>query len=426
MLAGSNDSVESPQTTTGPIDPTWSPGLDPSASPGDLPRTPDGRINRTRTSVGTENSPIAPGPHPGVTDTTITVCYLVPLTGASPVPTDWEKGVNVYWEHLASKGGIHGRNVQLLVKDTESDPATAKARARDCINEQAFVYLIMDRTYVEATVVKFLNDENLPHVLIVPLGAKELKKGGRWTNTFGAVMGVEEQGRLIADYFTTGDLKGKRPAVVRDDAPDTVPGTEAMRARLKEKGVALVAEERIDPNGNDYSSTVLNLKRANAEVVWVYAAPVTIIKIAQQAQAAAYLPIWFACAPSWNFNQVLQIGNSDGAMKNARAFSPWSSLSSPAVDEFKAVYRARYNQEPDDIGVVGWGFGEVLTAALQAAGRDLGHDTLRAAFQNLHATPKIWAPLDFGPGVRIGSNVIMEFREAGDHWEQVGTFRNTF
>ncbi|MFA5787214.1 MAG: ABC transporter substrate-binding protein, partial [Actinomycetota bacterium] len=391
----------------------------PSA-PGGAPSTGSvgsstGQTSDLAGSTGTGTAQVDAGPHPGVTDTEIALCYLVPLTGASPVPTDWKKGVTAYWENVKKKGGIHGRNIKLIVKDTGSEVETALSEARNCINEKAFSFLIMDRTPVEAAALKFLNDQGVPGVMIVPIGNPGLEPGGDWVNVFGVVAGVKTQGRLIADYFTTGDLAGKRLAVAREDAQDTVPATEAFKARLADKGVKPVAEEKLDPQGNDFSAAVLSLSRAKAEVVWVYTTPVVMIKLAQQAAATGYRPIWFACAPSWNFNQVLQVGNAGGAMKGARAFSPWIALSSPGAEEFKAVYRQMYNEEPDDIGIIGWGYGEVFHAALQAAGRDLSHSTFRAAFQSLSATPKIWAPLRFGPGVRVGSDYVMEFREAGDH-----------
>lgn len=364
------------------------------------------------------------GPKPGVTTTEISVCYLVPLTGAAPVPTTWDKGANLYWDWLKKKSGINGRNIKLTVKDTTSDTATALARARECINEKAFTFVTLDRFEVEAVVGKFLNSQKIPNVLVQ---APPSASGADQTNTFVVTIDHVVQGKLIADYFTSGDLKGKKYAVVRENVADLVPGADAFKNEVKARGGQVVADETIDGQGNDFSSTVLKLSGSGAQVVWVYAAPTPMVKLAQQSQAAGYHPTWFANSISWAFDTAAQVGNAAGALDGARAFSSWVSLSSPAAAQYKAAYREQYPSEtPDDIGLVGWGIGDVLGAALQGAGRDLGHNTFRASFQNLNISPQTWAPQQFGAGVRVGARSVIEFKIAGDHWEQVGAFRSSF
>jgi hypothetical protein len=114
-------------------------------------------------------------------------------------------------------------------------------------------------------------------------------------------------------------------------------------------------------------------------------------------------------------------------LDNARAFSSWVSPASPAANTYKSA-NEEFNPglPPDDIGVLAWGVAEVLGAGLDAAGKDLGFNTFRAGFQSLTFTPQVWAPQRFGPGVRIGTRSVIEFRVAGDHWNQVGGFRTSF
>lgn len=372
---------------------------------------------------GGQPAPTDPGPRPGVTKDTIRICYLVPLTGAAPVPTSWKDGAELYWKYLKQKGGIHGRNIDLETKDTTSDTATALARARDCINDKRFTFVTLDRFEVEAAVGQFLNSKGIPNMLVQ---APPRASGPDQKNTFVTTIDHVTQGRLIADYFMSGDLKGKRYAVVRENVQDLVPGVNAFKEELKRKGGQFVREETIEGKQNDFSSTVLALSNAKADAVWVYAAPEPMIKLAQQSQAAQYHPVWFANSISWAFDDAAQVGNANGALDGARAFSSWVSVSSPAANHYKAAYREIVGGEPDDIGLVGWGVGEVLAAALDRAGKDLGYNTFRASFQSLNFTPEVWAPQSFGPGARFGTRSVIEFRISGDHWNQVGTFRSSF
>lgn len=376
-------------------------------------------------TTGPTSGPVDPGPRPGVTNTTIKVCYLVPLTGAAPVPTNWRDGANAYWEYLKTKGGINGRNVQLTIIDTESDVATARAGARDCINSKMFTVVTLDRFEVESAVGTYLNSQGMPNLLVQ---APPSATGSDQRNTFVTTIDHRLQGKLIADYFTAGDLKGKRYAVVREDVKDLIPGTQAFKNELAARGGTFAGEERVDGNANDFSATVLKLKNDyRADVVWFYGAPTPMIKLAQQSQAAAYHPVWFANSISWAFDTAAQVGNANGALSGARAFSSWVAVTSAAASQYKTEYRRQHpNDTPDDIGLVGWGVGETLGAALKAAGPSLGWNTFRSAFQSLQFSATTWAPLAFGTGDRYGATKVVEFRISGDHWNQAGTFRGSF
>lgn len=398
-------------------------GENPTTGPTVGPGEPTGGPSTRQPSI-----PVNAGPRPGVTATEINVCVLVPLTGASPIPTSWDKGANLYWDYLRKQGrSIFGRYVKLNVKDTESQVASALAAARECIAEKAFSFFTLDRLDVSRAVTQFLHDQGFPNVAFQNGGVLETSKGASQTNTFQINIGLLAQGRLVADYMMTGDLAGKRYAIVHEDNKENEEFTAALRGRMRERGTDVVTEETIDGQGNDYSSTVLRLKNADADVVFVASAPTPFIKLAQQSQGAAYHPTWVGAAGWWCYNTVAQVGNSNGAMEGARSFSTWVALSSPAANEYKAAYKAMYpNETADDIGLVSWGIGEVLEAALRAAGPNLGHNTLRAALQSLKVTPKTWSPQSFTPGSRIGSNKVLEFRIEGDHWKQVGGYRSSF
>lgn len=399
--------------------------LQPTSGPGG-PTGPEGP--GTVQSPRTPSGPIAPGPAPGVTATEIKVCVLVPLTGASPIPTSWDKGANLYWDYMRKQGrSIYGRYVKLIVKDTESQVASMLAAARECIAEKAFAFFTLDRLDVSRAATQFLHDQGFPNVTFQNGGILETAAGAKQTNTFQINIGLLAQGRLVADYMMAGDLAGKRYAVVHEDNKENEEFTSALRGRLRQRGTDVVTEETIDGQGNDFSSTVLRLRQANAEVVFVASAPTPFIKLAQQSQASTYHPIWIGGAGWWCYNTVAQVGNANGAMDGARSFSTWVALSDPAANEYKAAYKAMYpNETADDIGLVSWGIGEVLEAGLRAAGPNLGHNTLRAALQSLKVTPKTWSPQSFSAGSRIGSNKVLEFRIDGTQWKQVGKYRSSF
>ena len=114
------------------------------------------------------------------------------------------------------------------------------------------------------------------------------------------------------------------------------------------------------------------------------------------------------------------------ALAGARAFSPWLPLSDPRTNTYKQAYQAQTGQTPDDLGIVGWGVGEIVGAGIQNAGKALGQNNFRAAMQALKYAPDIWAPLTFGAGVREGANVVAVLKAGNGHWDLDRDFSSSF
>jgi hypothetical protein len=119
------------------------------------------------------------------------------------------------------------------------------------------------------------------------------------------------------------------------------------------------------------------------------------------------------------------------ALRGARAFSPWLPLTDPRTNTYQAAYRSEYpNQMPDDLGLVGWGIGEIVGEGIRRTGKQLGQNSFRATMQGLNYKADLWAPVTFGPGVREGANAVAVLRVAdgasADHWELESDFASGF
>jgi ABC-type branched-subunit amino acid transport system substrate-binding protein len=69
---------------------------------------------------------------PGVTDTTIKLGSLVDLTAVfAPLSKSLVQGTQLYWEEQNAAGGVCGRKIELVVKDTSYDPQKAVSAYRE-------------------------------------------------------------------------------------------------------------------------------------------------------------------------------------------------------------------------------------------------------------------------------------------------------
>jgi branched-chain amino acid transport system substrate-binding protein len=350
----------------------------------------------------------------GVTDTTIKLGYLLPLTGAAPVPNNVDTGTKVYWKYVNGKGGINGRTVlDPIIEDTGSSGTQAVDKAKKLIEtDKVFVIVVLDRLEIQEQVGKYLDDRKFPNIEVQT--PANLNPAQAWT--FGVTIDHAVQGALVADYFVKV-LHADKTALVYENTPALAPGRDAFKAELKKLGAPDPYVSAIDGKGTDFSTQAQEIGTRKPGAVWLYMAPEPAAKVANQTDALWH-PTWFANSISWNFDLIFATGKT--AFRGARAFSPWVALSDPRTATYQQAYRDQ-GGTPDDTGLVGWGIAEIAAEGLRRPGRALGQNAFRVAMQAMNYRPDIWAPIAFGPGVREGANVISVLKAdtdtgAPDHW----------
>jgi branched-chain amino acid transport system substrate-binding protein len=373
-------------------------------------------------TVTTSARAVDPGSTTGITATTIKIGVLVPITGAAPIPSQFDKGVRAYYDDLNRKGGLGGRKIDVVIEDTTSSASVGKTRAQKLIEQdKVFAIVVLDRLENQKAIGEYLESRHVPNIE-VQTPPDLAKSSAAWT--FGITIDHVVQGKLIADYFVRV-LKASKVAVVQENTPILDPGRKAFTDEIGALGAKVVFERSIDGQGNDYSSEALGLSQSGSTATWLYMAPTPAAKLTNQADALGYHPVWFANSISWAFDLIFTVGPK--ALMGARAFSPWLPLSDPRTQPYQQAYRAGNNNEtPDDIGIVGWGVGEIVVEGLRRAGPRLGQNTFRDSLQHLRFRPDLWAPLSFAPGVRQGANVVAVLKEQGGKWTLEHDFTDRF
>jgi branched-chain amino acid transport system substrate-binding protein len=363
----------------------------------------------TVTTVGSGIT--GPGPTPGVTDTEIKIGYLLPITGAAPIPVQFDRGVNAYWSYINARNGIGGRKVKVIIEDTQSQAEVGKDKAKKLIEEDhVFAVVVLDRLENQQAIGEYLNSRKVPNIEIQT--PANLAPDQIWT--FGVTIDHAVQGKLVANYFVKV-LGAKKVGIVSENTPTLDPGRNEFTTEIKALGAEVAYAKTVEGQQNDFSNEALALSNSGATAVWLYMAPTTAAALANQADATGFHPTWFANSISWAFDLTFAVGPK--SLKGARAFSPWLPLADPRTDTYKQAYtKQNPGVTPDDLGLVGWGVGQIVAKGLEDAKPRLGQNSFREAMQHLHFRPDIWAPLAFDDGVREGANFVAVLKEDGGHW----------
>jgi branched-chain amino acid transport system substrate-binding protein len=365
-------------------------------------------------SVSTTTSvslPEGAGRTTGVTDDEIKIGYLLPITGAAPIPSRFDKGVNAYWDFVNAQGGIDGRRVTVVIEDTQSQAEVGKDKAKKLVeDDEVFAVVVLDRLENHEAIGRYLNERQVPTISVQ--STADMPDDEIWN--FNVTIDQGLQGTVIADYFVK-ELGLEKVGVLRESPPALDPGVEAFEQEVNELGAEVVISRAIEGQATDFLNEALALSESGAEAVWLYMAPLPAAKIANQSNDAGFHPIWFANSISWAFDLTFAVAPE--ALQNAHAFSPWLPLSDPRTATYQEQYRANNNGEtPDDLGIIGWGLGEIIGEGLRQAGPELGQNSFRDAMQHLEFAPDVWVPLAFDDGVREGANQVAVLAEGDGRW----------
>jgi ABC-type branched-subunit amino acid transport system substrate-binding protein len=308
----------------------------------------------------------------------------------------------------------------VVVDDTQSSASVGKDKAKQLIEQdKVFLIIVLDRLENQQAIGAYLNGRSFPNLEIQT--PANLPADQTWT--FGVTIDHAVQGKLIADYFVKV-LHANKAAVVYENTPTLSPGRDAFTQEMKALGGSVAYSQAIDGQANDFSNQALGLKQSGAAATWLYMAPTPAAKLVNQAYLDGYHPIWFANSISWAFNLTFVVAPT--ALAGARAFSPWLPLSDPRTNTYQQAYQASFHQAPDDLGLVGWGVGEIAGEAIRRTGKALGQNAFRNTMQHLNYKPDLWAPLSFTDGVREGANVVAVLKESGGRWVLEHDFTSSF
>jgi ABC-type branched-subunit amino acid transport system substrate-binding protein len=316
-----------------------------------------------------------PADRTGVDETTIRIGIHAPVTGAAPFPQSaFEQSNNLYWKYLAEKGGVHGRNVQVVFRDDKYNPTDAVQACREMVEkEKVFLIIGFAGTDQIAACARYAESVNVPY-----FSGGTTEDGLSGLNRYFAISPTYDQQSTMLAQLMKNRIKKTKVAIVVIETPALNATVRSItNAVMKVGGLQIVRSSRIGKYAGDAEllAEAQQLRNSGAEIVYVIAAPIPFIKLATNAQAQAYTPTWVGPGTTNGFHVVAQAGCP--AISNAKFLSPFPQLD--AIDDldpdYKPAYRRYVGNNPDDIGILNWGMNKTVHQMLAATGRDLSRQS---------------------------------------------------
>ena len=348
---------------------------------------------------------------PGVTDDTIKIALMVPLTGpaGATVGPGMSAGAQAVWKEVNEAGGIHGRKIEWVEEDTGCTaeigiPGVKKAihdhqvfmlASGGCSNEILSYRDIVIENGVPFSVWGATNDKITmqPNCCIFRTSLRAGYEGVLQADFARSIPGAERFA-IIAQHDAWGQAK-----------------YDGVMAKLTEYGITPVADEEMNPEAADATPQALRISKANPDVIItdLYPKPTTVFLRAAHQYGLTKLPIILHTS----INDLVQLekdvgvpGAIDNAYTvtftrdpNATDLEPWKAKLAAIAPEIKLTPYSMW-------GVTG---ASVVVEALQRAGRDLTRESFIAAMESIEGfeSEMIFGPITYSAEDKDGNKTGM-------------------
>jgi len=196
----------------------------------------------------------------------ILVGYLPALTGpSSSTGIGINRGVQLAVQEINAAGGIDGRQIELIVRDTQSDPTKAVNGAAELSRAQKVSAVVGPVNSGESlAVVPLLARVNTPQVH--PCWVDSLTDPKKYPMCFRNAPTNQQIGGA-ANRYVVDVLKRKKVAVISDTTGYGTASVNAYVPMLKTQGAEIVYQGNVDAANPELKAELLRMQSAGAEAI---------------------------------------------------------------------------------------------------------------------------------------------------------------
>jgi branched-chain amino acid transport system substrate-binding protein len=196
----------------------------------------------------------------------IRVGYLPALTGpSSATGIGINRGIQLAVQEINAAGGIKGRKIELITRDTQSDPTKAVNGAAELAHgEKVSVVFGPVNSGESLAVVPLLARSKIPQ--IHPCWVDSLTDPKKYPMCYRNAPTNQQIGGA-ANRYVLEVLKKKKVAVVSDTTGYGTASVNAYVPMLKAKGAEVVYQGNIDAANPDLKPELLRMQSAGAEAI---------------------------------------------------------------------------------------------------------------------------------------------------------------
>lgn len=250
--------------------------------------------------------------------------------------------MNLLIKQVNEAGGIKGRQIELLVENTNSEPEQAVNGATKLTNENKVLALLGPDNGSTATAVKeqVAEVDEIVQISITGSSPKLTADNPRWY--FRGATPSTYQTKGIADYLVN-DLGFTRIAILCDDA--LTDQAESMVKDLASYNLEPVGQETHKTGNTNFNGQLLSVKESDPECIFFIGYPTECASAMKQASDMG-ITAQFAGSSGMVYKELINLA---GGLANGIIASIGFTASNPdeAVQAFVTEYEKAYGETPE-------------------------------------------------------------------------------
>jgi branched-chain amino acid transport system substrate-binding protein len=245
-----------------------------------------------------------PFPTPAIAQSEpIKIGFLAAMTGPSSAPTiGFNRGVVFAVDAINAAGGVKGRKLEVITRDTQGDPTKAVNATQELIS-QAKVHAIWGpfNSGEALATTPIMARAKMPN--IHPCVVETLIDTTKFPNAFRLAPSNGQWDDAVRNYCLN-ILKVKKVAVIGDTTGYGVTALGASVTAFKKDGADVVYQANIDSTQPDMTPDMLRARNAGAEVIVVWSVSTGMEARMFNTRAAMNWDVAFAGHPSMSSGEI--------------------------------------------------------------------------------------------------------------------------
>ena len=357
----------------------------------------------------------------GVSKNEIAIGSIQDLSGPiAAIGTHFRNGLQMRFDEVNAKGGVHGRKVTLIVEDSGYDPKKAVLAAQKLIQRDKVFAAIstLGSPVVMATMPLFLERDVL-HLFPgapIPPTYEPLHK-----YKFANLPAYSVTTPLGVKYLVEKNGYRKVGIVYQDDdyGADVLKGTEQT---LKALGLPLCAKASYKRGATDFSSQVATVKSAGCDFVVLGAVLREAAGLVGEARKTGWDVPMLATAAAYGA-QLPELGGkaTEGLYGIPLLPQPYPDEKNKPLMDWIAAFKSRFGVDPNYYSVLAYVSADLFVQATDKAGPNLTNDSFAKAIEGLTREPDFFgAPrYRFSSTDHLGTRAARVEQIRNGRWEKV-------
>lgn len=303
---------------------------------------------------------------------TIKVGANLEMTGGSAsYGISSKNAIELAFKEINEKGGINGKQLELVVADNKSEAAEATNAMQKLVSQDNVVAVIGPNLSSSVIAASAINNSakvlDIAPMATNPYVTVDQASGKTKDFNYRTCFIDPFQGTVMAK-FATAELGVGNAAILIDNSSDYAKGlAQFFKENFVKEGGAVTAEESYLQKDTDFKATLTKIKATNPDFLYVpgYYQEVGLI-VKQARELGMNMPI--AGGDGWDSAKMPEIAGA-AALNDTYFSSLYSPEDSSDINKnFVAAYEKAYGQKPDVFAALSYDSALLVAEAIKNAG----------------------------------------------------------